>query len=270
MATRRAHAVVIRTAGTNCDREMCRAFELAGASVDLVHLDRLGARPERLDSYDLVGFPGGFSYGDDVASGRLYAMRVRERLWSPLKRALERGVPMIGACNGFQVMTQVGLLPGPATGEAWASTPPDPTLALTWNDSGRYIDRWVGFEVARETSCVWTEGLDPDAPRETMVLPVAHAEGRLVLREGDTPEDLLERGHVALRYTEPLNGSAGSIAGVTDASGRLLGLMPHPERYLAWTHHPFWTRLDEGVRTGETPGLTMFRSAVRAAEASVV
>lgn len=260
---------MIRTAGTNCDREMCRAFELAGASVELVHLDALGARPARLDAFDLIGFPGGFSYGDDIASGRIFAMRARQTLWPALRRAIDRAVPMIGACNGFQVMVQIGLLPGPPAGEPWPDdAPPPQTIALTWNDSARFIDRWAPVTVEPGVDCVWTAGLDPDLGADVLRLPIAHAEGRLVVGEGASVGSLEAGGHVALRYAEPVNGSAGSIAGVCDASGRIFGLMPHPERYLSWVHHPFWTRLDPSVRRGETPGLAMFRSAVRSAARS--
>lgn len=271
MTTSPPRALVIRTAGTNCDREMCRAFELAGAAVELVHLDALCARPDRLDAFDLVGFPGGFSYGDDVASGRLFAMRARLALWPALKRAIDRAVPMIGACNGFQVMVQVGLLPGPDAGAAWPDdAPPPQSVSLTWNDSARFIDRWAPIAVERGTPCVWTADLDPGASPDVMRLPIAHAEGRLVVPDPPGVAGLEAAGRVALRYAEPVNGSAGSIAGLCDASGRILGLMPHPERYLAWTHHPFWTRLDPGVRAGDTPGLAMFRSAVRAARGAPV
>jgi len=266
---------VIRTAGTNCDREMCRAFELGGASAELVHLDALGARPSRLDAFDLIGFPGGFSYGDDIASGRIFAMRARQTLWAALRRAIERGVPMIGACNGFQVMVQIGLLPGPDAGQGWpADAPPAQTVALTWNDSARFVDRWAPVTVeprpASMGECVWTAGLDADAGADVLRLPVAHAEGRLVVGEGTSVPALEAGGHVALRYAEPVNGSAGSIAGLCDASGRIFGVMPHPERYLSWAHHPFWTRLDPSVRAGETPGAAMFRSAVRAARGTPV
>lgn len=262
---------MLRAAGTNCDAELCRGFERCGASVDLVHLDTAARRPEMLDRADLIGFPGGFSYGDDVASGRLFAMRVRERLWAPIRRAAHRGVPMIGVCNGFQVMVQVGLLPGPAPGEDWpADAPPPQRVALTWNDSARFMDRWVRVAPERGSPCVWTSELDPDADPEVMMLPVAHAEGRLVVPDAATLAALESGGHVALRYAEAVNGSAGSIAGLCDASGRIFGLMPHPDRYLDWTRHPFWTRLDEGVRRGPTPGLAMFAAAVRAAQAAAV
>lgn len=259
-------ALVIRTAGTNCDAELCRAFELAGARAELVHLDALIADPGRLDAADLIGFPGGFSYGDDVASGRLFAVRVRERLYPSLRDAARRGAAMIGVCNGFQVLVQVGLLPGPARGEAWPEDlPPVPALSLTQNAGGRFVDAWHGGQIEPNSTCVWTEGLEA-FDHELMCLPSAHAEGRLVVDAPGTIERLERAGQVAIRYTDNFNGSAGAIAGVCDATGRIFGLMPHPERYLEWTRHPSWTRLDASVRERVPPGLVMFRNAVAAAQ----
>ncbi|QOI99505.1 MAG: phosphoribosylformylglycinamidine synthase subunit PurQ [Phycisphaeraceae bacterium] len=262
-------AIVIRAAGTNCDAEMARAFELAGAPADLVHLDALIRDPSRLGRYGLIGLPGGFSYGDDVASGRVFAMKVRERLWGPMREAVERGCMVIGACNGFQVLVQVGLLPGPKGGGGWPTDrPPAQEVALTDNAGGRFVSRWVGVTFDPASVCVWTRGLldavPPEAAGDVSVLPVAHGEGRFV-----APPEVLDRlertGRVAVRYAENFNGSAGAVAGICDESGRVLGLMPHPERYLEWTRHPYWTRLPRGVREGVTPGLAMFRNAVSAA-----
>jgi phosphoribosylformylglycinamidine synthase len=246
---------------------MVRAFRLAGCEVALVHVDRLALDPGPLEGADLVGFPGGFSYGDDIASGRILAARLRETLWPALREAAARGTPMIGVCNGFQVLVQLGLLPGPEEGAAWpAERPPAPTVALAENSGGRFIDRWVGVEPAGER-CVWTRGLAGRFDRSTMMLPIAHGEGRFVAKDESVLASLEAGGRVAMRYTEDVNGSAGSIAGICDASGRIFGLMPHPERYLDWNRHPAWTRLEAGAKSDPTPGRLMFESAVSAVRA---
>jgi phosphoribosylformylglycinamidine synthase I len=265
-------ALVIRTAGTNCDAEMVRAFELAGAQTELLHLDRLISEPARIDEFDLIGFPGGFSYGDDIASGRIFAMRVRERLYPALRDAVQRGVPMIGACNGFQVLVQVGLLPGPAAGDSigWPqSSPPPQTIALTDNAGARFVDRWVGVRPEPNSICVWTrglaDGLSDEQQKEILQLPVAHGEGRLVASDPSVLSRLQSAGQIVLRYTDNYNGSEGAVAGICDPSGRVFGLMPHPERYLDWTRHPWWTRLDPATRSTLTPGRLIFQNAVEAA-----
>lgn len=267
-------ALVIRAPGTNCDAEMCRAFSMAGAGVSLVHLDEVIAAPEIIERHELFGFPGGFSYGDDVASGRIFAMKVREGLYPQLRQAIARGGLVIGACNGFQVLVQIGLLPGPAGGRAWPeSAAPVQVASLTDNQDARFCDRWVGVKYEPNSVCVWTRGvgaaMPPDAGLAAAVsqLPVAHGEGRFVT-SAETLAGLEKAGQVALRYTDNYNGSMGSVAGICDASGRVFGLMPHPERFLEWTRHPFWTRLATGMRKTETPGLRIFRNAVEAAKRS--
>jgi phosphoribosylformylglycinamidine (FGAM) synthase-like amidotransferase family enzyme len=157
-----ARALVIRAQGTNCDKELCRAFEVAGAAAELVHVDALIREPSRIDGYDLIGFPGGFSYGDDIASGRIMAALVREKLYEPLREAVLRGCPIIGVCNGFQVLVQVGLLPGPLSGEWPRERAPEQTCALTENAGARFMDRWVEVAVEAKSRCVWTSGLGAD------------------------------------------------------------------------------------------------------------
>jgi phosphoribosylformylglycinamidine synthase subunit PurQ / glutaminase len=247
-------ALVIRTAGTNCDVELCRAFTLAGSEVDLIHLDRLLAKPEQIASFDLIGFPGGFSYGDDIASGRIKAMHTREKLMPELLKAADRGVPMIGICNGFQVMVQIGLLPGRNNQES--------CVALSDNDHGRFIDQWVSMKPNAESNCIWTQGLN--AFDDEILYPVAHGEGRFVTKDSATLESLKANNQIALRYGSDINGSVEHIAGICDPTGRIFGLMPHPERALEWNRHPFWTRLDERTKQSQTPGLNIFTSAVEA------
>ncbi|MBI1190465.1 MAG: phosphoribosylformylglycinamidine synthase [Tepidisphaera sp.] len=264
-------ALVIRAPGTNCDSEMCRAFAMAGAGVTLSHLDEVIAAPDVIGEHELFGFPGGFSYGDDVASGRIFAMKAREALYPHLRAAIERGALVIGACNGFQVLAQMGLLPGPWAGEGWPDEPPMQIASLTDNQDARFCDRWVGVKFEPSSVCVWTKGLAESLPAEPALaravsqLPAAHGEGRFVTTD-DAMGAMEKAGQIALRYTDNYNGSMASVAGICDASGRVFGLMPHPERYLDWTRHPFWTRLDAGTRKGDTPGLRIFRNAVEAAK----
>jgi len=262
-------AIVIKAPGTNCDAEMVRGFTLAGASTELVLLESLLADPSRLHAVDLIGFAGGFSYGDDVASGRIFAVRARERLYPALRDAASRGTLMIGACNGFQILVQCGLLPGPDSAEAWPTTPPPQSLSLTDNIGARFIDRWVGMVPESASVCLWTRGLadtfSPEHRADALQLPVAHGEGRLVAESPAVLQRLESRGQISLRYADNFNGSEGAIAGICDPSGRIFGLMPHPERFLDWTRHPYWTRLPKSVTKGDTPGLTIFKNAVAVA-----
>jgi phosphoribosylformylglycinamidine synthase I len=264
-------ALVVRAPGTNCDAEMVRAFRLAGADAELIHLDTLIDEPKRLDRAHLLGFPGGFSYGDDVASGRVFALRLRQRLYPPLRAAAGRGVAMIAACNGFQIIVQAGLLPGPYDGP-FPESPAPQQVSLTFNEGGRFIDRWCGVEYDASSVCIWTRDLArAGLSGSARMLPIAHGEGRFVARDADVMAALKSRGMIAVRYAngDNPNASDDSVAGICDATGRIFGLMPHPERFLDWTRHPFWTRLSPAERAGDTPGLAMFRSAVSVVRAEM-
>ncbi len=256
-------ALVVRTAGTNCDRELVNAFELAGASVETLHLNELLEDPAGFDRAELIGLPGGFSFGDDLGAGKIVALLFRNRLYESFRRCLERGVPVIAPCNGFQVLVKAGLLPGPDPGEAWPAEPPEQSVTLGPNAGGRFIDDWVGVEVEAGSSCIWTKELNVETVGE-MLLPIAHGEGRFLTRDAPTLSQIEGGGRVALRYADGqnLNGSENRIAGISDASGLVLGLMPHPERFVRWSGHPYWTRLSAEVRRREPLGLRMFRNAV--------
>ncbi len=267
-------ALVITTAGINCDLELAHAFEAAGAKVRFLHLNQLMADPSLLDEFELIGLPGGFSYGDAVAAGRIAAQLMRKTLYPALLRTLERGVPMIAPCNGFQIAAQVGLLPGPAPapGGESESNPersvaripeaPRPSVTLADNASARFIDRWVRIEIPTNTRCIWTQGLEIGSAAR--MLPIAHCEGRFIPESEELLSQLDAGGQIAVRYAadDNPNGSVGDVAGICDSTGLILGLMPHPERYTRWTQHPWWTRLDESDRQGDAPGLRMFRNAV--------
>ncbi len=266
-----ATALVIRAAGTNCDTELVRAFALAGATPELVHVDALIADPSRLDRADLIALPGGFSYGDDIASGRVFAAKLRAHLQGPLLAAVERGACVIGVCNGFQILVQLGLLPGL---DAKRGEFPRPMVSLVENASGRFTDEWVGVRAEADSPCVWTRswaalGASASA-NDLMQLPIAHGEGRLVCASDDALERLIGAGCAPLRYTRNPNGSAADIAGLCDPSGRVFGLMPHPERYLDWNRHPYFTRLGTDVQRSDPPGLLCFKDAVAAVAAHAV
>ncbi len=247
-------ALVLRAAGTNCDAELLRALNLAGAATTLVHLDQLAQDPSPIDRAGIIAIPGGFSFGDDVASGRIFAMRLRLSLAERLSAAVQRGACIIGICNGFQILVQAGLLPGS----------PNQSVSLTTNAENRFIDRWVHVEAHPDSPCVWTRGLADLADPDTAMLPIANGEGRFTADQHML--DRLEADNlVAIRYSETVNGSANRIAGITDPTGRVLGLMPHPERYCDWNRHPFWTRLPAETRRKTPPGLRLFQNAVAAA-----
>lgn len=261
MRNDRPKALIITAPGINCDLELAQAFECAGATAEAVLLNTLIRNPTLVDSYDLIGLPGGFSYGDDVAAGRIMAQLIRTGLYPALAAAIERGTPMIAPCNGFQIAVQAGLLPGPNEGEPWAVAPSESVVSLLQNERGRFRDCWTRVQIPANTTSIWTAGLACD--EVTAVLPSAHGEGRFVAGES-VLDDLEASGRVAIRYAEDenFNGSCRAIAGICDGSGLVLGLMPHPERFTRWTQHPTWTRLDESDRGGETLGLAMFRRAV--------
>jgi phosphoribosylformylglycinamidine synthase len=261
-------ALVLRAAGTNCDGETVRALELAGAAVERAHLNALAADPARLEEFQVLVIPGGFSYGDYVAAGRMFGLELRARLAEPLARYVERGGLLVGICNGFQVLVELGLLQDPGLSGAARS------IALTDNASSRFECRWVTLR-SESCACPWL------VPGERMDVPVAHAEGRFVVRDQETLRELFERGQVALTYVDPAdpgapegpdapllphplnpNGSVANIAGICDPSGRVLGLMPHPERNLFPWNHPRWTRRAARY-AGE--GLSFYRRLVAAA-----
>ncbi|MHC4399378.1 MAG: phosphoribosylformylglycinamidine synthase subunit PurQ [Planctomycetota bacterium] len=256
------NVLILRAPGTNCDEETAFAFERAGASAELVHVNRLLESPRLFSRFQILCIPGGFSYGDDVAAGQILANQIQHHLADGLAQFKDARKLILGICNGFQVLIKSGILLDPDPQEGPAAT-------LTWNDSGRYEDRWVRLG-AYGSKSVFLKGID------AMYLPVAHAEGKFVPRNGRVLDELSASGQLALRYhplsgdvdhgrASPLrypdnpNGSVDDVAGVCDSSGRVLGLMPHPERYIDPTHHPRWTRGEAGS-VGD--GLPVFLNAV--------
>jgi len=256
----RPRAIVLRAPGTNCDEETSAAWEAAGAAAEVSHVGRLIGTPHALDGFQILTLPGGFSYGDDLGAGRILATRIGTVLDESLRRFHDRGGLVLGICNGFQVLVRAGLLPGRAGTDG-----PSLAATLTGNDSGHYESRWVRL--------LPTPGRTPfltDA--EPIELPVGHGEGKFVVRDRETLDALEAAGQVVLRYvdvegrpteTYPANpnGSAGAVAGVCDPTGRIFGLMPHPDRHYEPLQHPRWTR--RGL-AAEGDGLRIFRNAVNA------
>jgi len=258
--------LILRAAGVNCDEEIAHAFELAGSTTQLLHVNRLLENPKVLDEFQIIAVPGGFSYGDDIAAGRILANQIAHHLHDALHDFLAAGKPMIGVCNGFQVLVKTDLLPGPLAGNSGQN------CSLTNNDCGRFVDRWIRL-APRSKKCIWTTDLSP------LDLPIAHGEGKFVPADDSVRKALWENDQVALVYVNEddsaangafpanPNGSVDDIAGVCDASGLVFGLMPHPERFTSPLQHPAWTRLarlpDEGA------GMKIFRNAVEHVRAGV-
>jgi phosphoribosylformylglycinamidine synthase I len=253
--------LILRAPGTNCDEEAQYGFNLAGGDAERVHVNRLLERPAVLDEYQILCLPGGFSYGDDLAAGRILGSQLRYHLFDAIKRFRDAGKLVLGICNGFQILIKSGvLLPDdPVAG---------PAATLTWNASGRFEDRWAHVAVSGNKS-VFLAGIN------SMYLPIAHAEGKFVARDEQTFDALQKSGQLVLRFARDAqtaasdellpfpanpNGSMLNVAGACDATGRVLGLMPHPERYVDPTQHPRWTRGDAG-EAGD--GLRFFQNAVR-------
>jgi phosphoribosylformylglycinamidine synthase len=257
------------------------AFEKAGAIAERVHIQRLREHPSHLKHYQVLAIPGGFTYGDDVGAGKIMAVQLAHFLSDALRQFRDAEKLILGVCNGFQVLLKAGLLIPPDEDEG-------PLATLTFNSSGRFGDRWINLKTTSD-KCPFLKGID------SMLVPVAHGEGRFVCRKDWILQGLEQAGQVVLKYCGmrnaecgiesnqligamssqsaihnpqsailpfPINpnGSQADVAGLCDATGRVLGLMPHPERHVLPTQHPQWTRLGLAA---EGDGLALFRNAVQ-------
>ena len=239
--------------GLNCEEETKFAFEWAGTKknviADIVHINDLIKKPKMLSTYDILVFPGGFSYGDDTGSGKAYANKMKNHLSKELEEFLSRDTLMIGICNGFQILTSLGILPG----------------ALTYNKNGKYIDRWVDLKVDGKSP--WLSGI------KNISLPIAHGEGRYII-DAKKYKEMSKKKEIAFTYTKGdickyqnleknPNGAMYDIAGVLGYNGRVLGMMPHPERAMFFHHSPLWqNKKINGEKREEGDGILLFKNAI--------
>ncbi|MGB2631222.1 MAG: phosphoribosylformylglycinamidine synthase I [Candidatus Omnitrophota bacterium] len=269
---KKVKTLILRTAGTNCDMETVHAFREAGSEVDLLHVNVLMKDKNSLSGYQILAIPGGFTYGDDIASGKILANELKHAMKEHLSRFVKAGKLVIGICNGFQVLVKMGILPDINAEKDFRV---ESTLSL--NDSGKFEDRWVYLKTttddrrpATDEKCIWTRGL-PDI----IYLPVAHAEGKFLPKNDSVLKKLRDNGQIVFRYAgkdggrpsypENPNGSIDDIAGICDPTGRILGLMPHPERHITYLQHPNWRRYP-GKSKDMGVGLKIFENGVNFAE----
>ncbi len=237
--------------GLNCDMETAHAFELAGADAVKVHINALIKGKQKLDDFQILVFGGGFSWGDDHGAGVIEALKLKNHMGNDILSFIEKGKLVIGICNGFQALVNLGLLPG--LNKNYQSR----SVALTWNDCGNFRDQWVNLAINKQSPCVFTKDMD------YAELPIRHGEGKFVA-DNNIVNEIISNNQVVLRYADydgrpakgefPLNpnGSMDDIAGICDPTGRIFGLMPHPEAFNHFTNHPAWTRTKElAKRKGE-------------------
>lgn len=258
---------VLRIEGTNCEDEMYQAFKMVGADPEKVHLKQLtGQVPDSLkrdiEDYDILAFPGGFSAGDYVRAGAIFAARIRSAIGPQIRKFVESEKPVLGVCNGFQILVELGLLPG--LDDVMSN---EPTAALYTNDSARFECRPTLLRNDNRGKCIFTS----EVPKgKVLMIPSAHAEGKLLSMDPKFVDRLEENDQIVFRYVgedgkdaqypwNP-NGSPSDIAGICNPAGNVLGMMPHPERVLTRFTHPDWTR---GYESEEGDGLVVFRSVMK-------
>ncbi|MEE8400187.1 MAG: phosphoribosylformylglycinamidine synthase I [Desulfobacterales bacterium] len=262
------NVLVLAGYGLNCDHETAYTFDQAGAKAERIHINSLIDGSVTLDRYQILVFGGGFSWGDDHGAGVVQAVRLKTNIGDKISEFVEKGNLVLGICNGFQTLVNLGLLPGLDNDYGKRS------VALTFNDCGNFRDDWVSLTVDPASPCIFTRGFD------RMDLPIRHGEGKFYTDEG-TLDRLIQKNQVVIQYAMPdgnpaegrfpfnPNGSIHDVAGICDPSGRIFGLMPHPEAFNHRTNHPDWTRRKETEkRRGEAggtdvaAGIRMFQNAV--------
>ncbi|MBN2544412.1 MAG: phosphoribosylformylglycinamidine synthase I [Spirochaetes bacterium] len=241
--------------GINCEKELSWAFELAGGQPDIVHLEDVIVNKSIIDNYQIMAFPGGFSFGDHIASGKVFANIVKYNLIDKLKKFIEKDFLVIGICNGFQIIVKLGLVPD-------FDFDQKQTASLVENDSAHYEDRWVYLKAVNKNS-PWLKDIDE------IYLPARHGEGKFITADESVLKKLNDDDQIAFKYINPHsdrvdypfnpNGSYDNIAGILNPKGNVLGLMPHPEAYIFKENHPRWT---EGKFDNEIKGLKIFENSI--------
>jgi len=257
--------LILHASGTNRDREVAWACEMAGGLAEVVHINPLIAGERQLSDYQMLILPGGFSYGDDLGAGKLWAVALRHRLADELAAFVEAKRPILGICNGFQALVKAGLLPGD-NGDSQlraASTASVQAVTLTRNDSAQFECRWIYLQPQPDSPCIFTQGLT-----DLIYCPVAHGEGKFVVQNSATLTELEITGRVALLYIDVAgrpaeypwnpNGSEANIAGICNPMGTILGLMPHPEDHIIPQQHPQFHRGQGGLL-----GLPLFQNGIK-------
>jgi len=246
-------ALVLYGYGINCERESQYAIEKSGGRADIMHLNKVLDKPDLLESYNMLMIPGGFSFGDDIGSGKVFANKMKFRLREPLEEFVKGDKLVLGICNGFQVLVKMGLLPEPDFSQR---------VTITTNDSGHFEDRWVILKANPKSLCIFTRGLD------YLLCPVRHGEGKFIPRDDKVLEELKENDQIVFQYTDKdgkpagypynPNGSVENIAGICDRSGHIFGMMPHPEAFNIIQNCPWWIK----GTVKEPYGLRVFKNAV--------
>ena len=239
-------ALIVRTAGINCDIETKQAAEMAGAKAELAHTNEITSGKVKILNYDILLLPGGFSYGDDIAGGKIWAVHM-DKVYNDIKKFIESGRPVMGICNGFQVLTKLGFLP--------ESKDKKQTASLTFNDCGVFRAKWEKVKINPKSPCLFTKNLP-----EIIELPIAHGEGKIVIDDAAVLGAIQKNENIALTYVNNPNGSVLDIAGLCNNKGNCFGLMPHPERYASPYHHPAWTRAE--MKDKKAAGLQIFKNMV--------
>ncbi len=265
-----ASVLVITGYGVNCERETASAFALAGAdTVDNVHFTDILADNSIIDRYSIIAFIGGFSFGDHISAGKVFSAKIKYTVRSSFERFVQRGGLIIGICNGFQTLVKLGLLP------AEKGVTFEQTATLTENECGYYYDGWVRLKVNPDSPCVFTKGID------MMEVPVRHGEGRIFFKDEATFDAVKRQQQITVQYCDANgglvqdfpanpNGSQMAIAGICDPTGRIFGLMPHPEAYINPYTHPNWARSkEEGTLAEHGDGFAVFKNAVDYAKAQL-